>query len=109
MGLKLNIFTGQLDFVGTPGGGSSIPNYQHTFNSTTDWGSPSGGIYTITIPVGTHGKGTNPLVQTWELVGSDYILIGIAIKVDLSGNVSIEVLQTPDNRFSGKLLIAENN
>lgn len=111
MGLTFNPITGQFDIKGTSGGSPTVqnPNYQLIFNSTTDWGSPSGGIYTMSIPASTHGKGTKPIVQVLELNGGSFIMIGLASKMDASGNITLEVNQTPDNRFSGKIIIAENN
>lgn len=111
MSITINPTTGQLDFLGDSGGGGGIPvpNYFATFNGTTDWGSPSGGVYTRTITAATHGKGLNPIVNILELSGSDYQIISITYKIDPSGNISFEALQSPDNRFAGKIIISENN
>lgn len=112
MGLVFNPFSpGGFDIKGSGGGAPTVqsPNYQQSFNATTDWGAPSGGIYSISIPVSTHSKGSNPIVQILELSGADFIMIGLASKMDASGNITLEVNQTPDNRFAGKIIIAENN
>lgn len=111
MGFKFNPLAGTgLDIVGTSGGGGSqTPNYVATFNATTDWTGPSGGLYTRSIPALTHGKGTNPVVQVLELDSGNYIGIGFAHKMDASGNITLETLETPDNRFAGKIIISENN
>lgn len=108
---KLNVFTGELDIVGATGGGPAVqsPNYVATFNNPISWGAASGGNYSLVIPVATHGKGQNPVVQILELSGSDYITIGISHKVDALGNITIQVSETPDLRFNGKIIIAENN
>jgi hypothetical protein len=81
-------------------------NYVTTFNATTDWGSPSGGLYTLTITAATHGKGTNPSVEVLEQNGLVYQSVGVTYILNASGDVSIEVLQTPNNRFAGKLIIS---
>jgi hypothetical protein len=108
MGIKLNVFTGQLDIVGTSGGGGGGPaeRFIDTFNNTTDWGAASGGFYTITVSQGTHGRGANPSIQVFEQNGSDYDMVTIdTIRVDASGNVSLKVPDSPDNRFTGLVLI----
>lgn len=102
MGIAFNPFTGQLDITGS--GGSTAPRYEAEFNSTTDWGSPSGGIYTYTVLQATHGR-TNPNVQVYELSGSDYVEVIMSVKINASGDVLLEVMQTPDNRFAGKVII----
>lgn len=108
MGVVLNPFTGQLELIGTGGGGGSgvAQRYVNTFNATTDWGSPSGGLYTITVTAATHTKGTNPNVQVYELVSGNYELVQPnSIVINMSGDVSVSALQTPDTRFSGLVLI----
>lgn len=108
---KFNIISGELDIVGTSGGGPAVqsPNYVATFNNPVSWGSPSGGLYTLTVPVATHGKGQNPVVQILELNGSDYQNIAITHTIKPSGDIVITVPETPDLRFSGKVIVAENN
>lgn len=109
---KFNPFTSNFDYVETSGGGGGvqIPNYTQLFNSTTNWGAASGGYYTITIPQATHGKGGNPMIQVFELIGSDYDVVDTTIFIDSGTNaISIKALETPDSRFQGKIVIAENN
>lgn len=85
---------------------ASLSTYFDTFNSSSDWGSPSGGYYTITIPQTTHQKGTNPIVQIFELDGSDYVLLNVdQVKISNIGDVSFRVKEIPDLRFEGKILI----
>lgn len=111
MGLIFNPLTGQFDFKGSAASSPTIqnPNYQQSFNNTTDWGSPSGGIYSLVILATLHGKGTKPIVQVMEQSGLDFINVGIAFKMNASGDITLEVNQTPDNRFAGKIIISENN
>jgi len=85
------------------GGSGSIP-YSSTFNATTSW-SLSGGEYLYSIPETTHGKGTSPMVQVFELIGSDYFEIQTAIKIETNGDITIIVNETPDLRFQGKVTI----
>ena len=108
--IKFNPLTSQFDFTGSNGGGGGgggpAERYTDTFNATTDWGSPSAGEYTITIPAATHGRGSIPSVMVFELTGGVYEVVGInTLQIDLSGNVSLKVLETPDNRFAGLVLI----
>jgi hypothetical protein len=112
MGIKINPFNpGLIDFIGSgSGGGTPItqtPNYFQTFTPFS-WGSPSGGTYTITILATTHNKGTDPLVQVFELVSGNYESIIIPI-INNSGDISMQVNSSPDSRFTGKIIISENN
>lgn len=109
--IVLNPISGEFDIVGTTGGGAAVqsPNYVATFSNPVSWGLPSAGEYTLTVPVATHGKGQNPIVQILELSGSDYVTVAISHKVDSLGNIIIQVSETPDLRFNGKVIVAENN
>lgn len=110
---KYNPFTQNFDYYESGGGPTppvQSPNYVQTFNATTDWGSPSGGFYTIVIPVATHAKGNNPVIQIFELVGSDYDIVDTTIFIDnVTSAISIKSLESPDSRFQGKIVISENN
>lgn len=110
MGIVFNPLTGNFDIAGTGGGGGGAgpaERYSDTFNATSDWGSASGGQYTITILAATHGKGTTPSVLVFEDIGgSVYELVGLnALQINALGDVSLKVLETPDNRFAGLVLI----
>lgn len=110
MPYRLNVFTGNLDYYESSSGpGVQSPNYVQTFNATTDWGSPSGGYYTITIPLVNHAKGGNPVIQVFELTGTDYDVVDTTIFIDNTNSISIKALETPDSRFAGKIVISENN
>lgn len=90
---------------GGGGGGSSSP-YTQLFNSTSDWGSASGGYYSISITQSTHEKGTSPSIQIFELVGSDYEQVDVdTVLVSSTGDITIKVTQTLDTRFAGKIVI----
>jgi S1-C subfamily serine protease len=96
-----------IDFTGS-GGGAAGPalRYVQTFNATTNWGTPSGGVYRITVLQTTHLKGINPNVQIYELVAGNYELVNVqSLIVNPSGDVSIEVPSSPDLRFIGIILI----
>ena len=80
--------------------------YVQTFNATTDWGTPSGGYYTIAILAANHNKGTNPIIQIYEQVGADFDLIQPdRIRVTSTGQIEFRVTEIPDNRFAGKYII----
>ena len=72
--------------------------------STGSW-TLNAGEYEITVPVTLHGKGANPQVDTYQLVGSDYEHIITGVFLNSSGDVTIKVNQTPDARFQGKVVI----
>ena len=108
MALKFNPITGKLDLVDSSQTTQS-PNYTETFVSG-DWVGPSSGFYTLSILGATHGKGINPLIQVYELNGGDYELVDVSTSVDsLNGDVTLGVVETPDERFDGKIIISENN
>jgi hypothetical protein len=108
---KINVFTGTLDYYEASGGpGVQSPNYVQTFNATTDWGAASGGFYTIIIPLVTHAKGSNPVIQICELIGGEYDVVETTVFIDSATSaISIKALETPDSRFEGKIVISENN
>lgn len=69
-----------------------------------DWGL-SGGDYTITIPSGVHGKGTEPKAIVYEKSGSDYIQTGVEVKTSSAGLITLSVNASPDLRFDGKIIV----
>lgn len=79
--------------------------YVTTFNATTDWGSPSGGFYTITIPAATHGRGNDPLVNVMDFVTGSYRGIGFAYEINGSSDILLKVADSPDGRFAGKVVV----
>lgn len=87
---------------------ADILSYSQAFNATTDWGTPSGGLYTISIPSVTHGQGVNVVnVQIFETSGANLILTTVnqVIINSTNGDVSFNVPQVPDARFAGKIFI----
>lgn len=108
MSIQFNPFTGNLDFIGISGGGGSGPavRYIYSFNNTTDWGSPSGGYYTIIILAGIHNQGLDPQVMVFEQVGLlfEYVTVD-QLALNASGDISIRVPDSPDLRFTGKLIV----
>jgi len=80
--------------------------YVETFNATTDWGAASGGYYTKTIAVGTHGRGVSPQVEVQELSGADYVTVLVdELKTLANGDVTIRVTESPDCRFEGRAIL----
>ncbi len=87
------------------GGGSSDP-YVTSFNATSSWGSPSGGVYSLQVLETAHEKGQHPIVQVYELSGGIYEAVTPnSIDVDSSGNITITVTEVLDARFQGKIVI----
>ena len=108
MGFVYNPITGNLDLVGTSGGGGGgvATKYSSSFNATTDWGSPSGGYYSITILATTHGLGTTPIIEIFEdIAGVFYDVTPDEVKMNASGDVTFRVPQSPDLRFAGKIVL----
>jgi hypothetical protein len=85
------------------GGGGGTP-YTQTFTAGS-FSGPSGGEYSITTLQSTHDKGTSPIVQVYEKIGSNFFEISVSIEVNPSGDVIIAVNEVPDLRFEGKIVI----
>jgi len=86
---------------------SGETGYADIFNGTSDWSGPTGGYYTITIPEATHLQGVNPLVEAFDSTTGTYAVVTPdSLAVDGSGNVTISVTSSPDNRFPGKIVIS---
>jgi len=101
LGEYMEAIDGALSTAGAP--------YSSTFDATTSWGAASGGIYTITITAGTHGKGTSPKeVTIYEDDGTNWIPApGVIAKINkTTGDISFEVSETPDDRFAGRIVIS---
>lgn len=83
--------------------------YVKTFNSTSDWGTASGGYYSITIAAATHERGTQPGVAgIFEVSGSDFIEVQLGtggLIVASDGAVTLKVPEIPDCRFAGKIML----
>lgn len=103
-----NPFTSSFDYYQSTGVGTQSPNYIQLFDIAA-WGLPSGGEYTINVPLINHNKGLNPVVQILEKDGTDYNLIEQPYEITASGTITIKVSEIPDNRFEGKFVISENN
>jgi len=88
----------------------ALSPYIQDFNNNSDWGSPSGGFYTITIPESTHQRGAILWsVGIYQVSGGDLILTQVnELIIDGSGNVSFNVTEDPDGRFAGRVLILGN-
>lgn len=103
MKLKYNPLSGQFDFV-NPTASSSLAKHDQSFNATTDW-TVDGAIYKIIITEATHGAGVNPTFQVFEIVGADSIEIFPSVTYNVSGDITLSVTSSPDNRFAGKIII----
>lgn len=86
----------------------SVPASRYTtdFNATTDWGTASGGEYTITILGSAHTRGLNPSVTVFETVGAVESKVSLDISYDnTTGDISLVIPEHPDMRFAGRVLI----
>jgi hypothetical protein len=89
--------------ISSTGGGGASPGYSQSI-ILGSWTVDSGN-YILTIPAAVHGKGTNPHVQAFQSVGSDFEEIIVGVLLSPAGNITITVNQTPDARFSGKIIV----
>ena len=99
--ISANELTGEIDFQIT---GSATPPHVASFLST-DWVSDSG-QYQITVLADDHLKGANPTVQIYEEVLGLFEEIEAPIELNILGDITIIVEQTPDLRFNGKIIIS---
>ena len=85
---------------------STASKSQLLFNSTTDWNGPTDGYYSVTYPKLLHLKGDNPIYVIQELISNDYYEVKPDhIVVSGSGDMSIYVIDNPDGRFSGRIIV----
>lgn len=86
---------------------TAATRYTTTFDATTDWGSATGGYYTITIAQTTHTRGTSPSVRIYITDGGTgfNIVEPDQSNVASNGDVSFRVPDSPDLRFAGKIVL----
>jgi predicted secreted protein len=77
-----------------------------THDATTDWGSPSLGYYTIATAESTHGRGTRPMTQFYETIGSDEVEVtpDESKFATATGDHEFLVPDDPDLRYAGKVI-----
>lgn len=105
--ILLNNGTAQGTWYVEPMETSATAKYSDTFDATTDWGSASGGYYTITYLASTHGKGTTPSYQI-EITdgGTGYNRVEVdQVNVNASGDIAFRVPEDPDLRFAGRITV----
>lgn len=93
--------TGEIDFSAAA---AVSGKYVETFASG-DW-SLNVNSYELSIPQSSHGVGTDPKVQVFELSGAVYDLVDLEVEVNATGDIIINVSQSPDLRFTGKIVIS---
>ena len=91
------------DFVGGSAAAGTLVKYSTTFLIGTF--VLNGGFYEYTITQASHGAGLSPTTQVYELVGSNYELVQPVVIVNASGDIIIQVTNTPDLRFNGKIIV----
>lgn len=94
--------TNTIDFIATGIGGLS--KYTQSFNNTSDW-VLNGSIYELKILAATHGNKLNPVVFTVETVAGEDVEIFPTIVRNASNDIILQVTQSPDNRYTGKIII----
>lgn len=92
--------TGEIDFSVPTAAGKYVESF-----ATGDW-SLNVDHYELSIPEVTHGVGTDPKVQVFELSGAVYDLVDLEVEVTATGDIIIKVSQSPDLRFTGKIVIS---
>lgn len=104
MAFKYNPLLGGLDMVGTTGTPPAAVKYSVSFNNTTHW-TLNGSFYEINIPESTHGAGTTPITQVFEVSAGISTEVLVNISFNGSGDIIIRVASTPDNRFTGAAIV----
>jgi hypothetical protein len=85
--------------------GDTLTKSIKTFDSTSDWGNSIGGYYSITYLSSEHNKGLLPIFLTEELVIDSYRnVMPDSITTNSDGDVIISVIDSPDGRFSGRII-----
>jgi hypothetical protein len=92
--------TGEIDFSVPAAAGKYIQSF-----ATGDW-TLNVDRYQFSIPESAHGAGTSPKVQIFELSGAVFDLVNLELAVNASGDITLSVLQSPDLRFTGKIVIS---
>lgn len=80
--------------------------YLTTKNATTDWGTASGGLYSIALAAATHQRGSTPRVTVYrDIGGGSYqdATFEFNVKINASGDVTIQAEETPDSRAAIKI------
>jgi hypothetical protein len=105
VGITFNPFTGELDFTGAGSVPVTVaPRYNKTITNP-DW-VVDGSDYSITILYSVHQKDTTPSVVCFEEISPGvFEEVKPNITINTIGDIKIKVNQTPDLRFSGKLII----
>lgn len=76
------------------------------FNSTSDWNGPTNGYYSISYLSSAHKKGLYPNYFIEELSSSSYrSVMPDTININLSGDITFYVVDIPDGRFSGRIIV----
>lgn len=97
----------RLTYSGSPGR-LFVPQIRSTatFNATTDWGSASGGLYTLTISAASfHNAHANAIFQVQRGATAPFeTALGMhSAKLNGDGSVTLQVCATPDARFGGRV------
>jgi hypothetical protein len=80
-------------------------NLAVNFDALTSWTLVED-EYILEIPASTHLKGINPQIQVYESESSEFVNVIVYISMNELGDIFLKVTQTPDTRFSGKLIIS---
>jgi hypothetical protein len=101
----MSVTVKRLNYPPTPtaGTGGTASKYTKSFLAS-DW-TLVGSDYEITVLATDHQKGTTPKATIY-LDNTTYIeQVEVSITINLSGDLTISVSSSPDNRFNGKLII----
>jgi len=92
--------------TGGGSGGTGVAYFEDF--TAVSWSGPSGGFYTYTVLAIDHGKGVNPGVQVYLDTSSNYDKVEVdRVRISSIGDVEIRVPDSPDLRFTGRIIILE--
>jgi hypothetical protein len=88
------------------GQSASVSKSMLLFNNTSDWVGPVNGYYFIQYPESLHLKNGNPIYSIQELISGDYYDVKPDhIITSGGGDMFIYVIDDPDGRFSGRIIL----
>ena len=86
--------------------GGTVVKSVKVFNSTFDWNGPVGGYYYLNYLASVNNKGLYPNFIIEELISSSYYsVLPDSVNTNVSGDITLNVIESPDGRFAGRIIV----